>query len=447
MPHPSAAVVGAGPVGCLAALGLAERGFRVAVYEARSADAFGAHAHASQRSINLAISVRGLTALNAVLRTENMNAQILAEGLPMTARMIHTHDNGRTALQRQQYSASNEAIYSFDRARLNRLLLERAQRHAGIDVHFEHKLVNATVLDTGVALVLGTPDGATTRQASLLVGCDGMHSAARAAVAPLARMSTATEYIDTEYIELHIPPAEGARKWALDHSCLHIWPRHDYMLIALPNPDGSFTSTLFGPRAMYAQFGDPQRAAAFFRANFPDALAVMGEENVVRFLTTRRPNSLGFVRCRPLHCGSSVVLLGDAAHAMVPFYGQGLNCGLEDVRVFVELLDHAKDVGTALARYTASRQDDVAAIQYLALENYVEMRHRVVSPAFRARKWLDGVLVRILPRGWWRTLYSMVTFSNIGYARARAIEQRQQRIVSAAAAALLLGIVRVALRR
>ncbi|WFD34535.1 kynurenine 3-monooxygenase [Malassezia cuniculi] len=418
------------PVGCLAALGLAERGFKVMIYEARGVDSFSSRAGASLRSINLAISVRGLTAIEAISpgnSAENgMSARILSDALPMTARMIHINDNGKTTLQRQQYSLSNEAIYSFDRARLNRLLLDRAVLHPNINVAFEHKLVSSAFTDEGVTLKLEVAGNLHTKSAALLVGCDGMHSAARQSIAPIARMNTSTEYIDTEYIELHIPPVDGPKKWAIDKDCLHIWPKHDFMLIALPNIDGSFTSTLFGPHTMYEKFATRESAAEFFRTNFPDALEVMREEDVISHLTERRPNALGFVRCSPMHYRASAVLLGDAAHAMVPFYGQGLNCGLEDVRIFIENLDKAiaqtsnlrEALVIALPQYSAKRQADVAAIQKLALDNYVEMRSKVVSPSYLARKWLDGKLVRILPHGYWRTLYSMVTFSNIGYATA-----------------------------
>lgn len=307
----------------------------------------------------------------------------------MTARMIHINENGKSVLQRQQYSLKNEAIYSFDRAHLNMLLLDRAALHDNINIAFEHKLVNVTISDEQVSLLFNV-DGslqtcvfANRQHTALLVGCDGMHSATRQAIAPISRMDTSEDYISTEYIELHIPPAKGTNQWAIDNSCLHIWPKHKYMLIALPNADGSFTSTLFGPHEMYEQFTDPATAAAFFRSNFPDALAVMNEEDVVAHLTTRRPNALGFARCRPMNCGGRAVLLGDAAHAMVPFYGQGLNCGFEDVRIFIEQLDaslakHGSSTALAhaLPEYSATRQADVAAIQRLALDNYVEMRSK-----------------------------------------------------------------------
>lgn len=276
---------------------------------------------------------------------------------------------------------------------------------------------------------------------ALVAACDGVHSAVRTRIAPLARINTVQEYIDSGYVELRVPPGPSdtaSPAWQLSVSCLHIWPRHDYMLIALPNVDGSFTSTLFAPFRVFAEHcREKASVLAFFRANFPDALAVMDEDELVEHLTSRTPSSLGSVQCSPMHAGSSVVFLGDAAHGMVPFYGQGLNCGLEDVRIFFEELDAALAAhgklpdakGAALQNYTARRSADVRAIQLLAQENYTEMRSKVVRRDYQLRKWLDGVLSRTLPAGTWKSLYEMVTFSNMGYATARRTELRQQRIL------------------
>lgn len=280
-----------------------------------------------------------------------------------------------------------------------------------------------------------------------------MHSVVRTKISPSARISTMHEYIDSGYIELRVPAGpttSPASSWQMSVSCLHIWPRHDYMLIALPNVDGSFTSTLFAPFALFDEhLCDAQKALAFFRANFPDALDVMDEKELVENLTTRAPSPLGSVQCSTLNAGASVVLLGDSAHAMVPFYGQGLNCGLEDVRIFLEELDtalsaHPKLVqakGPALHAYSARRRADVRAIQLLAQENYTEMRSKVVRRGYLWRKWLDTVLSRTLLRGRWKSLYEMVTFSNMGYAMARSIELRQQRMLKNVGSVMTVGLV------
>lgn len=225
---------------------------------------------------------------------------------------------------------------------------------------------------------------------TLIVGCDGMHSSVRWSLQRIARLNTVQQYIDTGYVELRIPPRSGTGdKWALDNSCLHIWPRHDFMLIALPNADGSFTATLFAPYTIFARdLHDGTSVRRFFRTHFSDALAVMDENEMVQHILTRRPSALGSVQCDPSNASAYAILLGDASHAMVPFYGQGLNCGLEDVRVFMSELDSASRDGQehtsavlrrALDRYTALRTDDLKAIQRLAQDNYIEMRHKGMS--------------------------------------------------------------------
>ncbi|KAI3628939.1 hypothetical protein CBS9595_000011 [Malassezia furfur] len=439
------AVVGAGPVGCLTAIGFAERGYDVALYESQPESAFTKQPTSSQRSINLAVSVRGITALRAVGgagddQHPSIADRVLSEAVPMSARMIHVHDgDGHVRLDRQPYSTKGE------RAKLNWMLLQQAAEHPRVQLYFQHTLVHVHRApdDDEVQLVFRVPDRMEPARATyaLVAACDGVHSAVRTKVAPLARINTVQEYIDSGYVELRVPPGKSdslSPAWQLSLSCLHIWPRHDYMLIALPNVDGSFTSTLFAPFRVFAEHcRDRASALAFFRANFPDALAVMDADELVEHLTSRMPSSLGSVQCTPMHAGSSVVLLGDAAHGMVPFYGQGLNCGLEDVRVFFEELDAALAAhgklpdaqGVALRNYTAHRTADVRAIQLLAQENYTEMRSKVVRRDYQLRKWLDGVLSRTLPPGAWKSLYEMVTFSNMGYATARCTELRQQRIL------------------
>lgn len=377
----------------------------------------------------------------------------------MTARMIHTSDaNGTSHEARQEYSTDGkvgsvltQAIYAFDRAKLNMLLLEHARGHPHIRCFFEHTLVQlqrASDDETTQLWFQVSGEAKETRYAQhltsvssiLVLGCDGMHSVVRQKLSASARWRTVQEYIDSGYTELYIPAkaGEGRERWALDPSCLHIWPRHDYMLIALPNLDGSFTATLFAPFQLYEhRLQNAASAKAFFQENFPDAMVLMGEDNVVKRLTSRRPSPLGSVQCRQMHAGSAAVLLGDAAHAMVPFYGQGLNCGLEDVRVFMEILDAAlHEYGSlrlakvlALRTYSERRQADVEAIQTLAQENYTEMRSHVVSRRYLYRKWLDGVLSQRLPSGWWHSLYGMVTFSNLGYAVARKRELYQQQVI------------------
>ena len=258
-------------------------------------------------------------------------------------------------------------------------------------------------------------------------------------------------YIDTGYVELSIPPrtalSSGSRMrsidgpdgkpsgghdaFHLDPNHLHIWPRHSFMLIALPNLDGSFTCTLFAPFKMFSEeLSSKERIVAFFREHFPDAMPLIGEDKLVECLTTRRASALGSVQCDPYHYKDRAVLIGDAAHAMLPFYGQGLNCGFEDVRVLFDIIDSCDTLQEALERYTKERHPDLKAILQLAEQNYREMAHSVVSWPYLLRKKLDSWLMRVLPSSMWSSLYVMTTFSNLPYSQVVQTEKRQQRIIS-----------------
>lgn len=271
------------------------------------------------------------------------------------------------------------------------------------------------------------------------------------------------EYIDSSYLELRVPPKieEGAATFALDPNHLHIWPRHSFMLIALANLDKSFTSTLFAPQAIIGQLTSRQAILDFFAKEFPDALQLMGEDDVVATLLPRqgKGSPLSSVKCDPYHYKGRAVFLGDAAHAMLPFYGQGLNCGFEDVGFLMNLIDkhgvrgdpgqpegserslqgekvenawdrYSPLLAQAFTEYSKERHPDLIAISYLATQNYHEMSSRVVSPLYLIRKSLDGLLMKTLPKGWWISLYSMVTFSpEIGYAEAKKREARQSVVI------------------
>ncbi|PWN46410.1 FAD/NAD(P)-binding domain-containing protein, partial [Ceraceosorus guamensis] len=419
------AIIGGGPVGCLAALGLAERGFQVTMYESRSE----AEAQApSLRSINLAISTRGLAGLSSV--SESLASDVLARAVPMRGRMIHSQ---RGDQQSQRYGAEGECIHSVDRARLNRLLLERAQKHARVEVVYGHKL-RALDLDAQPAqLTFAGAHGA--RAADLVVGCDGMHSAVRDSVARATTLDFAREYIDSLYVELSMPAAKPGQAsleggFVIDPHHLHIWPRHSFMLIALPNPDKTFTCTLFAPADIFEHhLSDPTSTIAFFEQHFADALPLIGRQAIVKDILSRKPSPLASVKAKPYHYADKAIFIGDAAHAMLPFYGQGLNCGFEDVRVLLQLIDKHSSRQRNGADYSNTRHDDLVAICELAKNNYKEMSSKVISRTYLLRKALDTVLMSILPRSIWSSLYSMVTFSNLPYSQARDRERRQAKVV------------------
>lgn len=491
-PRTRAAVVGAGPVGCLSALSLAARGFDVEMYDRRPDPRQHQVASGSKqalRSINLAISSRGLKALGEV--TDETNGKSMAEvvldhAVPMKARMIHTKDEGRGVKQMSQpYGLHGECINSVSRPLLNDLLLDQASAHPSITVHFDCKLrsidFHARQSDSSapdeckLAFEIWEGTGPTTRHAAWVVGCDGLNSIVRSSLARVTPLNFHQEYIDSAYLELRIPPkSEG---YAIESDHLHIWPRHSFMLIALANlADKSFTSTLFAPQQILSKLTTQEAILDFFRSEFPDALALMGEEDVVSILLPRKGKGipLSSIKCNPYHHEGRVVILGDAAHAMLPFYGQGLNCGFEDVGFLMDILDQhgirgdgetgsgidkngttgdsdevsgslSTRLSSALATYSKTRHPDLLAINALATANYHEMSSKVVSPLYLLRKSLDGILMKMLPKGWWMSLYSMVTFSpQIGYDEARRREQWQgkviERVLVATAATSVVGL-------
>ncbi len=214
------------------------------------------------------------------------------------------------------------------------------------------------------------------------------------------------------------------------------------MLIALPNLDGSFTCTLFAPFKMFtSELTTKEGILSFFEEHFPDALPLIGEEKLVECLTTRRASALGSVQCDPYHYKDRAVLIGDAAHAMLPFYGQGLNCGFEDVRVLFDIIDANTNLETALDTYTKTRNPDLKAILQLAEDNYREMAHSVVSWPYLLRKKLDGLLMSVLPSSMWSSLYAMTTFSNLPYSQVVKTEKRQQRIIGYTLSTTVVGLL------
>lgn len=484
-----AAVVGAGPVGCLTALSLANRGFQVAIYERRpdprenqigstsgSGSQGSKHEESSSRtkpidrSINLAISARGLKALSQVEQEQgdSLAQVVLNHAVPMKARMIHTTgegDKSKVKQMSQPYGLDGECINSVSRGLLNTLLLDEATSHPHVSIHFSCKLrhidfdasateTSANNEDDGTSCKLSFElfegqTNATSRRVHFVVGCDGINSIVRNSLARYVPLNFHQEYIDSAYVELRIPPT-NAGDYALDRGHLHIWPRHSFMLIALANLDKSFTSTLFAPQSMLAKLTSREDILEFFQQEFPDALDLMGADELVETLLPRlgKGSGLSSIKCDPYHYKDRGVILGDAAHAMLPFYGQGLNCGFEDVSCLVALLDKEDVRGDrtnatasadhslphslerVFAAYSQTRHDDLLAINYLASQNYKEMSSSVVDPMFLLRKRLDSLLMKVLPKGWWSSLYSMVTFQpDVGYSEALRTEQRQKRLL------------------
>ncbi len=430
--HSEVAVVGAGLVGCLTACYLARRGYEVTLYERRPDPRRAAPERG--RSINLAISERGIDAL----RRLGLDEVVMKAALPMPGRMMHAPDG---TLSFQPYSADGQrAINSISRSELNRTLLDAALALPGVRACFEHRLTGLDV-DSG-RMDFDTPGGPATATAPVVLAADGAYSAVRGRLQFLPGFDFSQQYLDYGYKELTIPARDG--EFALDPGALHIWPRGQAMMIALPNPDRSFTCTLFWPKSgpgSFEELDTPERFEEFFAANYADARALMPDladdyvHNPIGHLVTMRAAPW---QVRGAH--AVVGLLGDAAHAIVPFYGQGANCGFEDCVELDRCLEETgDDFPEALARYGSRRKEHADTIAELALANFVEMRDKVASRSFLLQKRLEHGLERLLP-GRYVSRYELVSFSTVPYAEVQRRITRQRRAVAAGALGALAAV-------
>lgn len=418
-----AVIVGAGLAGSLMACYLARDGWRVEVYERRPDPR--SKGYAGGRSINLALSARGLAGLAGV----GLDSVVLGhDAIPMPGRMIHARDGTLTF---QPYSKNpKDAINSVSRGGLNITLLNEAERTPGVRIVFETPCTDVD-LDANEA-VFERPGVGTLRVAGdLIIGADGAYSPVRARLQKTDRFEYSQTYLGHGYKELHIPSAEelgidGTRfeGYAMPPHALHIWPRGKAMMIALPNRDKSFTCTLFWPWHDETPEGHGldnlvggRGVKAFFGAHYPDAAPLMP---TLESDFARNPSgSLVTVRCRPWRWGGGVVLIGDAAHAIVPFYGQGMNCAFEDCAALARLLrEHADDRRAALCAFELERKPNADAIADMAVENFVEMRDKVADPAFHYKKRLEQK-VHELFAGRVEPQYNLVSFSTVPYVEAR----------------------------
>ena len=402
------AIVGAGPVGSLLALTLARRGHSIDVWERRP-DMRRVDI-AAGRSINLAVSTRGLHALHEV----GLDEDVLREAVPMLGRMTHAVD-GKLALL--PYGRSErEYINSMSRGGLNKLLMTRAEETGRVRIHFGQRLVD---YDFARRVARFDPGGEVP--AELIVGSDGSASALRACLG--GRVSE--EVLSSGYKELTMPPRDGG--FAMHRNALHIWPRGNFMLIALPNLDGSFTCTLFLPfegSPSFAELRTEADAQAFFERHFPDAVPLI--PGLARQFMQAPLGRMVTVKAWPWSRGSAL-LLGDAAHAIVPFFGQGMNAGFEDVTLLSGMLtgDWAGD----FARFAERRKPDTDAIADLAVENFVEMRDKVADPQFLRMREIEHELQERMP-GRYLTRYQLVTFTRVPYRVALRAGEIQARLLA-----------------
>ncbi|KAJ1818349.1 kynurenine 3-monooxygenase, mitochondrial precursor, partial [Coemansia sp. RSA 2598] len=406
MPERTVVIVGGGLVGSLAACYFAKRGWKVDLYEKRPDIRLSENAHlVEHRSINLAISERGFSALRKL--DPDLELAVKALVVPMHGRMIHSRSGEQIS---QAYDVFGRHINSVGRSALIRLLLDAASDCPRATLHFCHEFVDAD-LDAGQVTFLDSSGNCKRVQADLVVGADGAYSKVRQRMMAKVKMNYMQAYIEHGYCEFSMPPVGG--DYAMNPNRLHIWPRGSFMLIALPNMDKTFTCTLFMPWAQFEQVKSSDDIEEFFRTNFPDALRLIGRETVRAEYARNPKGSLMYIKCTPYTYKGRAVILGDSAHAMVPFYGQGMNCGFEDVERLDETMLNAlarinpassntceltdEQLHQALDEYSHTRTEDASAIVDLALENYVEMRSRVVDFGYLLRKYLEGLLHRVAP--------------------------------------------------
>lgn len=416
-------IVGAGLSGCLLAVYLARRGHRVRVYERRGDPRVAGYV--GGRSINLALSARGLWGLAGV----GLDRVVMErDAIPMPGRMLHDR-SGRTSFQPYS-SRPGDAINSVSRGGLNLTLLREAAAEEGVEFFFNHWCTDVVL--EGPAAWFNAPDQRNIKvDADVILGADGAFSPVRGRLQKVDRFDFSQSYLRHGYKELVIPALPGGG-FAMERNALHIWPRGGTMMIALPNRDGTFTCTLFWPFEgdhSFAALPPGPGVRPFFGREYADASALMPtlEEDYER----NQVGSLVTVRCWPWQHNGTVAVLGDAAHAIVPFYGQGMNCAFEDVRVLAGLLDeHRGEFGAALPAFQDARKANADAIADMALENFVEMRDLSGRAEFQYGKRIEQLLHRaigdaVTPR------YNLVSFSTVPYASAQRRGREMERVVEA----------------
>jgi kynurenine 3-monooxygenase len=414
-------IVGAGLVGSLLSIYLAKRGHNVKIYERRG-DMRRAKSEAG-RSINLALSDRGILALEKA----GLADEIRKIAIPMHGRFMHNPD-GSTAFQ--PYGKEGQYINSVSRGELNKKLMDLAEQHE-VEIFFGQKCIFADWKKNQITFEGVNDSGLTTYDSQLIFGADGAFSTTRLQHhLQHDKFEYHQYYIDCGYKELTIPAGPG-NKFLMEKNVLHIWPRKDYMLIALPNREGDFTCTLFFPfegELSFQKLDTEEKVKAFFEKTFPDTV------NLIPDLTQQffhNPvSSLVTVKCYPWVREDQFALIGDAAHAIVPFFGQGMNCGFEDCRILDELIErHGDDWKAILYEYQLSRKPDADAIADLAVNNFTEMRDKTADPKFLLQKKIEAGLHEKYPDKW-IPAYTQVTFSpQIRYSDAYRNAMRQEAIM------------------
>lgn len=426
-------IIGAGLVGSLLSIYLAKRGYKIDMFERRP-DMRKA-AISAGKSINLALSDRGWKGLEGV----GIADEIKKIAIPMYGRYIH-HKDGSSAFQ--PYGKDNQAIYSVSRAEINMRLMDLAEQQKDVNIHFNERCdsINRNTLEAEFKNV--ETNASTKTKSDLIFGADGAFAASRLSMQLTSDCFEYNQhYISAGYKELIIPPGPNG-EFLIEKNALHIWPRGSFMMIALPNIDGNFTCTLFFPfegEKSFASIKTREQVKRFFEEEFPDAVPLM--PTLVDDYMNNPVSSLVTVKCFPWTFDNKIGLIGDAAHAIVPFFGQGMNCGFEDCVVLNGLIDKYLTLALSegegedsawtkiFAEYQELRKPDADAIADLAIANFVEMRDKTADPKFLLQKKIEANFSSKHPDKW-IPLYSMVTYSpHIRYSTALKEGQKQEAIM------------------
>lgn len=424
--NPHVIIIGAGLAGCLSALLLAKHGCSIDIYEYRSdmrkPDALPA---AHQRSINLALSTRGITAL----RQAGIADPIIELGIPMHGRCVHHVNANSSSIEFQPYGQKDQFLLSVSRIKLNQALLDACDKFPSINIHFNTKCIDINLRAPSVTLQSITAEQIVAT-ADLVIGADGSYSKVRSAMQREDRFNYSQSYVSAAYKELSMvrSSVQGVKEEAMPVEWLHIWPRHRFMLIALPNNHHSFTCTLFMDKQEIDSLATEQQIESFFKTNFPDAVQLM--PSLISDFKTNPTTSLLTVRCNPYHFEGKALLIGDAAHAIVPFYGQGCNAAFEDCRLLADAIYTygLNNIRQAVISYADRRIENARTIADLALDHYEDMSSRAAKPFFVMRRRLEILANRFFPESF-LPLYSMISFSNIPYAEAVRRAEQQDKII------------------
>lgn len=405
-------IVGAGLVGTMNAILLAKRNFTVSVYEKRP-DLRREPSTSGRRTTNLALTSRG----TAALRQVGVAEAIAPYQVAMFARMVHEVDG---AMHPLFYGRKEQFILSTQRNKLNEILLNAAEKSPNLTCFFEHKLTSCD-LKTGHLEFLHK--GKKVRvQADVVFGNDGAHSTIRREMMKCSLMDVQQIYVPYGYIELPVAKTKN-NDFAMDPHHLHLWPRDDFLMLCTANWDKTFNIVIFMKFETFSSLKSDDEAVEFFKKHFPDALALVGEKNLRSSFPTWSPHPMVTIKCSPYHIEDKALIMGDAAHAMLPFLAQGVNSGFEDCMLLNSLLDlHQDNFAAAFSAYSRIRKPDAHAVCDLTMYNFLEMRQLVNTKIFRFKKKLDNILHAILPH-YWIPLYSMVAFTDTRY---HVCKQRKQ---------------------